>query len=94
MLLCAVTSGQLGHGKRRYGQRLQQCAACSCFGCMDRQMKKVVNERSSGLSLFSMCLLLGKLGASENVVVISIVATVQIPEWEAFIGQYNIDAKL
>lgn len=36
MLLCAVMSGQLGHGKRRYGQRLEQCAACFYFGWMDR----------------------------------------------------------
>lgn len=91
MLSCAVMSGQLGHGKRRYGQRLEQC---SYFGWMDGQMKKVVNERASGLSLFSTCLLLGKLDASEKVIVIGIAATVEIPEWEAFRGQYNIDAKL
>ena len=57
-------------------------------------MKKVVNERASGLSLSSTCLLLGKLDASEKVIVIGIVATVEIPEWEAFGGQYDIDAKL
>lgn len=33
--------------------------------------------RASGL-LFSMCLLLGKLGASENVIAIGVVATVEI----------------
>lgn len=94
MLLCAVMSGQLGHGKRRYGQWLEPCAACSCFGWMDGQMKKVVNERASGLSLFSTCLLLGKLGASEKVIVIGVVATWEIPEWEAFRGKHNIYAKL
>lgn len=50
------------------------------FGWMDGWMKKAVNERASGLSLFSMCLLLGKLDASEKVIVIGIVVTVEIPE--------------
>ena len=36
MLLCAVMSGQRGHGERRYGQRLEECAACSYFEWMDR----------------------------------------------------------
>ena len=36
MLLCGVMSGQPGHGKRRYGRRLEQCAACSDFGWMER----------------------------------------------------------
>jgi len=56
-------------------------------------MRRVVNGRASGLSLLGMCLLLGKLDASEKVIVIGMVATVEIPEWEAFRGQDNIDAK-
>lgn len=62
MLLCAVMSGQLGHGKRTYGQRLEQCAAYSYFGWMDGQMKKVVNESTAGLSLFSYVPFAGKIG--------------------------------
>lgn len=72
--------------------------ALNLGGWMDGRMKKAVNERASGLSLFSMCLLLGKLDASEKVIVIGIVATVEIPEWEAFrvqyFPEYSIDAKL
>lgn len=93
VFLYAVMSGQLGYGKRRNGYRLEQCAACSYFGWVDGQMKKV-NESASGFSLFSMCLLLGKLDASEKVIVIGIVATVEIPAWETSRGQHNIDAKL
>lgn len=29
MLLCAVMSEQFDHGKKRYGQRLEQCTSCS-----------------------------------------------------------------
>lgn len=93
VLLCAVMSGQLGPGKGRCGQRLERCAACFYFGWMNGQMKKVVNERTSGL-LFGTCLLLGALGASETVTVIDIVATMKIQMWKALRGQYNIDARL
>lgn len=54
--------------------------APNLVGWMDGRMKKPVNERASGLSLFSMCLLLGRLHASEKVIVIGMVATVEIPD--------------
>lgn len=71
------------------------CVLCAPFldGWVDGWVKRLL-MRALGLSLFSVCLLLGKFDALAKVIVIGVVATVEIPEWEAFKGQYNIDAKL
>lgn len=87
ILLCVVMSVQLGYGKRRSGQRLELCAVCSYLGWMSG-WKRLLLMRALDTS-FITCLLQGKLDALVKVIVIGVVATLEIQEWDAFKGQYS-----